>query len=186
MEAAIRSVPGEDSPLGRSAGANPSSPRPPPDHSLAARLAWITGLRLAFLTLLLSATATLYLRGELALYPFSLRVVFVTIGAGFALAAAYAATLRQSTHLHGLAWAQIALDQVTWTAIVYVTGGPSSGATSLYALTSLVGAILVGVRGAIASAALGVGMYTLLCAAFHFGWVPVSYTHLTLPTILLV
>jgi signal transduction histidine kinase len=170
MEAAIRSVPGEEGPLGRSAGAASSSPRPPPDHSLAARLAWITGLRLAFLTLLLSATATLYLRGELALYPFSLRIVFVTIGAGFALAAAYAATLRRSTHLHGLAWAQIALDQVTWTAIVYVTGGPSSGATSLYALTSLVGAILVGVRGAIASAALGVGMYTLLCAAFHFGW----------------
>ncbi len=148
-----------------------SSSSRPPDHSLATRLAWVTGLRLAFLLLLLGATATLYLRGALTLYPFSLRVVFVTIVAGFALAAVYAATLRRSKHLLGLAWAQIALDQVTGTAIVYVTGGASSGATSLYALTCLVGAILVGVRGALVAAALGIGMYALLCVAFHFGWV---------------
>jgi signal transduction histidine kinase len=34
-----------------------------------------------------------------------------------------------------------------------------------------VGAILVGVRGALLAAALGIGIYTLLCTAFHFGWV---------------
>src|SRR5580693_3729170 len=89
----------------------------PTDHSLAARLAWITGLRLAFLLLLLGATATLYLRGELARYPFSLRVVFVTIGLGFALAAIYAAALRSGRRLPKLAWSQIVLDQITWTAI---------------------------------------------------------------------
>ena len=45
------------------------------------------------------------------------------------------------------------LDQITWTAIVYVSGGASSGATSFYALTCLVGAILVGRRGAAVAAA---------------------------------
>lgn len=144
---------------------------PASDHSLATRIAWITGLRLLFLVLLLGATATLYLGGELARYPFSLRVVFITIAAGFALAAGYAALLRRSRDVHGLAWAQIAFDQLTWTAIVYVTGGPSSGATSLYALTCLVGAVLVGVRGAVASAGMGIGLYALLCVAFHLGWV---------------
>jgi signal transduction histidine kinase len=143
----------------------------PPDHSLAGRIAWITALRLAFLVLLLGATATLYLRGELTRYPFSLRVVFVTIGSGFALAAVYAAVLRSGERLQALAWSQIALDQITWTAIVYVSGGASSGATSFYALTCLVGAILVGQRGAVFAAALGIGIYALLCAAFHFGWV---------------
>jgi signal transduction histidine kinase len=142
----------------------------PPDHSLATRLAWITGLRLAFLVLLLAATTTLYLRGDLARYAFSVRVVLTTIAAGFGLAAIYAATLRSGRHLAALAWAQIVFDQLTWTAIVYVTGGPSSGATSFYALTCLVGAILVGVRGAVLSAALGIGIYATLCAAFHFGW----------------
>ncbi len=143
----------------------------PPDHSLATRLAWITGLRLAFLGLLLSATATLYLRGELARYPFSLRIVFATIATGFALAAVYAAALRTGRRLQALAWAQIVLDQVTWTAIVYVTGGVTSGATSFYALTCLVGAILVGPRGAAVAAGLGIGIYALLCASLHFGWV---------------
>jgi two-component system, NtrC family, sensor histidine kinase HydH len=142
-----------------------------PDHSLAGRIAWITALRLAFLVLLLGATATLYLRGELARYPFSLRVVFLTIGSGFALAALYAAVLRSGKRLLALAWSQIALDQLTWTAIVYVSGGASSGATSFYALTCLVGAILVGLRGAAFAAALGIGIYALLCAGFHFGWV---------------
>ncbi len=154
-----------------SASEGRSSSTRPPDHSLATRLAWITGLRLAFLILLLGATATLYLRGALELYPFSLRVVFVTIAAGLGLAAAYAATLRRGRRLHALAWAQIAFDQLTWTAIVYVTGGPSSGATSFYALTSLVGAILVGVRGAVVAAGLGIGIYASLCAGLHFGWV---------------
>ncbi|HEY8041188.1 MAG TPA: ATP-binding protein [Polyangiaceae bacterium] len=142
-----------------------------PDHTLAGRIAWITALRLAFLVLLLGATATLYLRGELLRYPFSLRVVFLTIGAGFALAAVYAAVLRSGRRLQTLAWAQIVLDQLTWTAIVYVSGGASSGAVSFYALTCLVGAILVGLRGAVIAAATGIGIYALLCAGFHFGWV---------------
>jgi two-component system, NtrC family, sensor histidine kinase HydH len=141
------------------------------DHTLAGRIAWITALRLAFLVLLLGATATLYLRGELARYPFSLRIVFITIGAGFALAGLYAAALRSGRHLYELAWTQIALDQLTWTAIVYVSGGAASGATSFYALTCLVGAVLVGLRGALGAAALGIGAYALLCAGFHFGWV---------------
>jgi signal transduction histidine kinase len=141
------------------------------DHTLAGRLAWITGLRLAFLLLLLGATATLYLRGELERYPFSLRIVFLTIAGGFALAGLYAVALRSGKHLYELAWTQIVLDQLTWTAIVYVTGGVSSGATSFYALTCLVGAVLVGLRGALGAAALGIGVYALLCTAFHFGWV---------------
>jgi two-component system sensor histidine kinase HydH len=143
----------------------------PPDHSLATRLAWITGLRLAFLTLLLGATTTLYLRGELTRYPFSLEVVFVTIATGFALAAIYGVSLRTGKRLQALAWAQIALDQVTWTAIVYVTGGATSGATSFYALTCLLGAILVGLRGAAVAAGLGIGIYAALCAGLHFGWI---------------
>jgi signal transduction histidine kinase len=143
----------------------------PPDHSLATRLAWITGLRLGFLALLLSATATLYLRGELARYPFSLHIVFVTIGTGFALAAVYAGALRRGRNLQALAWVQIALDQLTWTAIVYVTGGATSGATSFYALTCLVGSILVGLRGAAVAACTGMGIYILLCASLYFGWI---------------
>jgi signal transduction histidine kinase len=162
---------------------SPNAPQPDPpadgagsgstseDHTLAARLAWVTGLRLAFLALLLTATAALYLRGELNRYPFSLRVVFLTIATGFGLAGVYAAALRTGRRLHTLAWTEIALDQITWTAIVYVSGGATSGATSFYGLTCLVGAILVGLRGAVFSAGLGITLYALLCVGLHFGWV---------------
>ena len=118
------------------------------DDRLANRLAWITGLRLGFLTLLLVATAFFYLRGALGVYPQSQSIVFATIGAAFALAAIYATVLRSGKHLRRLAEAQLVLDQLTWTAIVYVSGGATSGATSFYGLTCLVGAILIGLRGA--------------------------------------
>src|ERR1700739_141272 len=91
------------------------------DHSLATRLAWVTGLRLAFLALLLTATATFYLRGQLTAYPLSRRIVFMTIATGFGLAGLYAAALRMRKRLSTVAWTAIALDQITWTAIVYVS-----------------------------------------------------------------
>ena len=47
----------------------PAADRGPGGDRLANRLAWITGLRLGFLTLLLVATAFFYLRGALGVYP---------------------------------------------------------------------------------------------------------------------
>lgn len=136
------------------------------EHRLANRLAWITGLRLGFLTLLLVATAFFYLRGALGLYPQSQSIVFSTIGGAYALAAIYATVLRSGKHLRHLAEAQIVLDQLTWTAIVYVSGGPTSGATSFYGLTCLVGAILIGLRGAAMAAISGISIFAVLCAGF--------------------
>jgi signal transduction histidine kinase len=151
------------------------------DRALTSRLAAITGARLLFLTLLLGATAFFYLRGDLAIYPLSLRVTFATIAAAYALGAVYAILLRSGAPPGPLAYAQIVLDQVTWTAIVYVTGGPTSGATSFYALTCLVGAMLIGLRGAAAGALTGVLAYTSLWLAFVLRWLgpprdqPASY-----------
>ncbi|MBX3189462.1 MAG: two-component sensor histidine kinase [Labilithrix sp.] len=141
------------------------------DDRLSNRLAWITGLRLGFLTLLLVATAFFYLRGQLALYPTSQGIVFFTIGGAFAQAAAYATWLRSRKNLRRLAELQIVADQITWTAIVYVSGGPTSGATSFYGLTCLVGAILIGLRGATLASVSGIAIFTMLCAALGFGWI---------------
>jgi signal transduction histidine kinase len=141
------------------------------DERLANRLAWITGLRLAFLTLLLGAIAFFYLRGALGVYPRSQSTVFTTIGVGYALAAIYATVLRSGKHLRRLAEVQIVLDQLTWTAIVYVSGGATSGATSFYGLTCLVGAILIGLRGAAMAAVSGIAVFAVLCTAFASQWI---------------
>jgi signal transduction histidine kinase len=140
---------------------------------LAARLAWITAARLLFLLLLVGALSFFYLRGGLASYPDSMRVIFVTFGMGFGLTVVYAALLRMGGQTERVAYAQLVFDQVTWTAIVWVSGGVSSGATSLYGLTCVLGAILVGVRGAILAAVAGVGLYAMLAIGFA--------THLVLP-----
>jgi signal transduction histidine kinase len=141
------------------------------DDRLSNRLAWVTGLRLGFLTVLLAATAFFYLRGALGQYPHSQAIVLGSIAAAYALAGAYAVVLRQKTHLHRLAEAQIVLDQLTWTAIVYVTGGATSGATSFYGLTCLVGAVLIGLRGAAIAALVGLGAFSALCAGFAVHWI---------------
>lgn len=150
------------------------TPKDPPieaDERLVNRLSWITGLRLAFLSLLLGATAFFYLKGALGEYPYSQTIVFVTIGAAYGLAAIYASVLRTGRHLQRLAEVQIVLDQLTWTAIVYVSGGPASGATSFYGLTCLVGAILIGLRGATLAASSGLFVFIVLCASLALGWI---------------
>ena len=134
------------------------------------RLAWITGLRLGFISLLLGATAFFYLRGALSQFPTSQTIVLASIGAAFALTAIYA-TLLRAGRVRGLAEAQIVLDQLTWSAIVYVSGGATSGATTFYALTCLVGAILIGQRGAAIAAFSGIGAFGMLCAGFGFRWI---------------
>jgi two-component system sensor histidine kinase HydH len=141
----------------------------PPDTGLARRLAWITGLRLALFTLLLAATAFLYLgHGRLG-DSFSLRLLLGVIGTSYILGLGYAWVLRRGQGLESLAMTQLALDQITWTAIVYVTGGATSGATAFYALSCLLGAVLIGPRGAIFGAAIGLMLYGLLCAGFALG-----------------
>jgi len=131
----------------------------------------MTGLRLAFFTLLLAATAVFYLGGELSRYPVSLRIVFITIGVAYGLGGVYAAVLRTGRHLLPLAYTQLVLDQVTWTAIVYVTGGATSGATSFYAFSCLAGASLIGLRGSLTAAVAGAASFLLLCVSFGSHWV---------------
>jgi signal transduction histidine kinase len=142
----------------------------PGDESLPTRLAWITGLRLALLLLLLAAFSFLYLKGTFTSYGPSSQIAIVTIALAFGLAAAYAAALRTGRGLRRLALVQIVLDQLTWTAIVYVSGGATSGATSFYALEGLVGAILIGLPGATLAAVAGVAVYTTMCVGFHLRW----------------
>ncbi|MFO0680292.1 MAG: hypothetical protein U0169_27460 [Polyangiaceae bacterium] len=138
----------------------------PQSEGIASRLAVMTAARIAFLVLLLVVISVFYLGGSVTKYPVSSRIVFVTVAAAFASAGTFAALLRSGRRLALLAETQLVIDQITWTAIVYVSGGATSGATSFYALTALVGAIVTGQRGAAVAATSGVAVYTLMCAAF--------------------
>ncbi len=146
-------------PLGIRAGA---------ESPLAVRLAWLTGLRLAVVTLFLVVTTTVYAGG----FPpggFSSNVAFATIGGAYLLAAVYAALLRIGRALDSVSLVQLVTDQIVWTAIAYISGGATSGAASLYMLTCMSGAILLGMRGAFVAALWGFCSFALLCAGFVAG-----------------
>jgi signal transduction histidine kinase len=136
-----------------------------PLASLRVRLAWLTALRLVVLTLVLVVTGTVYM-GGFAMGGFSSKLVLFTVAVAYSVAALYAVLLRWGQRLRVVTLAQLITDQITWTIIVYVSGGAASGATSLYGLTCLSGAILLGRSGALAAAFAAITAYGLLCVGF--------------------
>jgi signal transduction histidine kinase len=141
------------------------------EGSLGRRLAWLTGLRLLVLTAVLAVTATVYLRG-FSFGSFSSQFALVTVGIAYFFSAIYAVMLRVGRALDAVAIVQLITDQITWTGIVYISGGPLSGATSLYGLTCLSGAILLGLRGGVIAAVSGVVAFLALCGSMISGLLP--------------
>jgi two-component system sensor histidine kinase HydH len=148
---------------GAAVSANPSSPPSSAiDPTQVSRLTWLTFARLVLYLALLAATAAFHLQGDSARFPWSTRIVALTLAAAFGLAASYAVWLRARRGLRVLAWAQVATDQMIWTVLVYLSGGPLSGATTFYGLSCVLAAVTLGLPGAIAAAVLGGVMFSAL------------------------
>ena len=141
------------------------------DTPLGRRLAALTLLRLTALALLLAIIEVYYLRA-LPFGGYSTVVGVTTVGSAFLLSALFTALLRSGRRLRLVAYAQLATDQLTWTAVAYISGGVTSGSTSLYGLTCLFGAVLVGTSGAVWSAGFGIVSYLALCLGFASGVLP--------------
>lgn len=139
------------------------------DRTFAVRFAWLTALRLLVLTFVLIVTTTIHL-GGMGARASSSRIALLSVAAAYAVTAIYAAFLRIGRGLSVMAFAQMFTDNIAWTAIVYITGGVSSGATSLYGLTCLSGAVLMGLRGALLALLSGGLLYGALCTAFVHGY----------------
>jgi len=139
---------------------------------LGKRLVALSLFRLGVLGVFLLVTELYYLK-ELDFGGFSSQVAVYTLGIAFLISAAYAVVLRRGRRLDLAAHAQLITDQLVWTAIVYISGGVTSGSASLYGLTCLSGAILLGTPGAVSAAAAGISCYLALCTSFVQGWLPV-------------
>jgi signal transduction histidine kinase len=138
--------------------------------SLPRRLAWVTAVRLLVLIVALTLVAAFYLREAISMQAFTVQVALGTLGLSFALTGVYAALLRAGRHLQALAYAQLILDQLIWTVIVYLSGGVTSGATSFYGLSCVAAAILVGTRGAALAAVVAGISYVTLATLLSGGW----------------
>ncbi|HET9933569.1 MAG TPA: ATP-binding protein [Polyangiaceae bacterium] len=138
---------------------------------LPRRLAWLTGARLMFLLLALALVGTFYLRDAFDIGSYTLRVTVAMLAGSFAAAGAYAVILRSGRGLERLADVQLVVDQITWTFVAYLTGGVTSGATSFYGLSCLVGASLSGMRGAAVAAVAAALSYGGMVLSLTRGWV---------------
>jgi signal transduction histidine kinase len=139
---------------------------------LARRLAWVTAARLALLSLLLGLLGLLNFGTPVAWETFTVQTAIVTLAAAFAVTALYAALLRSGRHMQRLVVLQLVVDPLLWTVIVYLSGGPSSGATSLYGLSCVTGAMLTGFRGAALAFGTGVFCFCTLLAGLWSGIIP--------------
>jgi two-component system, NtrC family, sensor histidine kinase HydH len=152
------------------AGESPAS-RAPSDAELASRLTRLAGLRLGVLTVFLAVLALVYLRGQ-APDGFSAQVAFVAVASAYGLAGLYVWLLRSQVALRTVAQLQLVTDQLGWTAFVYVSGGITSGATSLYGLSCLSGAIVLGLRGGLVAYGAAATSYIALGLGFALDLVP--------------
>ncbi|MBI2392957.1 MAG: two-component sensor histidine kinase [Deltaproteobacteria bacterium] len=141
------------------------------DPTQLRRLTWITFARLLLYLLLLAAIAGFHLQGDAARYPASLRVVVLTLSLAFGAAAVYAAWIRTRRALQVLAWLQVVLDQAIWTVLVYLSGGPLSGATTFYGLSCVLAAVTLGLPGALAAALIGGVLFAALVVGLSQGWI---------------
>ncbi len=149
-----------------SAGAAEGLTGPAP---LARRLSWVTAFRLVLLAVLLGWIGRLNFHGSGG--TFTVQTALGTLAVAFALTALYAGLLRRGRHLEQLVTLQIVVDPFLWTVIVYLSGGPSSGATSFYGLNCLIGALLIGLRGAALALGLGVACFVTLLVGLSGGWI---------------
>jgi len=155
--------------------ASSRDPRAPTDAGasldLVRRLTRMAALRLLILTLFLAFITLVYLRGQTGGY--SSTIAFVAVTLAYALSAAYGLLLRGGRMLRTIAFVQLVTDQLIWTALIYVSGGVTSGGVSLYGLTCLVGAVLLGVRGGLAALASAGLAYFGLAVALNEGFLQV-------------
>ncbi|MFO0615536.1 MAG: ATP-binding protein [Polyangiaceae bacterium] len=152
----------------------------PPESGLrteAARAAlqhrWVTrhlAIRIGVLALTLGAITLFYL-GDRSLGGFTALVAYATVSFGFGISAIGAAILRKRRVVREVGFAQIVVDQALWTALIYITGGVTSGCVSLYGLTCVIASIVFERRGAIVAYVVAVLFYAALALSFAEGWI---------------
>jgi two-component system, NtrC family, sensor histidine kinase HydH len=139
--------------------------------SLSKRLAWVNSFRLGMLFLILLFLGGLYLKALGVLGDYSTKVALATLAFGFALTALTLFWLRGRRDVVWLVYAQLISDQMMWTILAYVTGGINSVATTLYGLTTVTAAVLIGLRGVIVSAISAATLMIFLTASLVSKWI---------------
>jgi signal transduction histidine kinase len=134
--------------------------------TVSRRLLWLNLVRLVVLSIILAAIALTFTGPYIDWGAESSLLALLAVALSFGLSGASSALLRRGNNVELIAHIHLVVDQITWTVLIYVSGGINSAATPFYGLTCVAGAILTGLRGASIGAAAAVISYTAMTAGF--------------------
>ena len=138
--------------------------------TLPRRFLWLNFVRLVVLTILLILIGSTFAGRYIDWGTQSSRLALVTVALSFGLAGISSAMLKKGLYVETIAHVHLVVDQITWTILIYVSGGINSAATPFYGLTCVGGAILTGLRGASIGAAAAVLSYGAMTFGFWRHW----------------
>ncbi|NMC71452.1 MAG: hypothetical protein GYA57_15485 [Myxococcales bacterium] len=141
-------------------------------EDLSRKLLWLLVFRCGTALLLLAGSALALFRVDAAPDAPPARLLLGAAGAMLVLGSASVLVLRWVRDWVRFTWIQLALDVVLWTVVVYGTGGPASYFVYLLDLVVLLGAVYLGVPGAVALGLAACTLYGTLAAGLAFGWLP--------------
>ncbi|MGQ9655249.1 MAG: two-component system sensor histidine kinase NtrB [Thermodesulfobacteriota bacterium] len=126
---------------------------------LRGRLYWLMFLRVVVVTFLLGATVLLQVRETRNLLTSPLIGLYGLIGIIYFLTLIYIFLMKRVPSLKGMAYAQIVVDILGSTALVYLTGLEESVFSSIYNLSIITGSILLYRQGGLTTASLSAFLY---------------------------
>ncbi len=138
--------------------------------TLPRRLLWLNLTRLIVLSILLIVTGSTFAGRYIDWGTQSSRLALVTVALSYGLAGISTAMLRKGLYVESIAHLHLIVDQITWTILIYISGGINSAATPFYGLTCVAGAILTGLRGASIGATAAVVSYGAMTLGFWRHW----------------
>ncbi|MBW2107362.1 MAG: PAS domain S-box protein [Deltaproteobacteria bacterium] len=145
-------------------------------HSPSNRLQWLMLLRVVFTTLLLGSTIAVQIVDQDSLISFPLLVLYGLIGGVYLLTFFYVLVLKRRGPSPAFTHAQIGVDTLFVTALIYVTGGIGSVFTFLYLVVIVYASILLYKRGSLIMASLCSLEYGMLIGLEYYGIINAAYT----------
>jgi two-component system sensor histidine kinase HydH len=141
-------------------------------EDLSQKLLWLVAFRTIIAVLLVASSALVFVHASPGTSAPSGHMLLGVAGAMLVASALSVVAMRRVVDWVRFAWAQLLLDVLLWTGVVYATGGPASYFVYLLDLVVLLGAVYLGLAGC---ATLGIAAFLLyagMAAGLWLGWLP--------------
>lgn len=144
----------------------------PQGDDLRNRVLWLITFRVAIVTLLMGATASIHLKegGELLAYP--IIPIYILVGLSYLVTILSLFAFKLIKKTERFANSQIAVDILLATALVYATGGIDSIFSFLYLFIIMWAGIVLYGRGVFLTASLSAILYGALLDLQYYGYLP--------------